>query len=404
MMLTSAIEQVILAQANNLAHEPAGLPRHISADGVPSASHALVISGIRRCGKSTLLTQLLANEKQNSLYLNFEDPRLYDFERNDFTRLDEIIRNRQSRILFFDEIQTIPEWERYVRQKLDERHRVVVTGSNASLLGKELGTKLTGRHITQELFPFSFSEFCAFKKLQPTANAVGKYMRLGGFPEYVRQENEIILEQLFHDILTRDIAVRYGVRDVKTLQRLALYLISNTGRLASGNKLKAQFEINATSTILEYFSHLELSYLFHFVPKFSYSLKKQSINPRKVYSVDTGLTNAVSGSFSDDTGQQFENLIYLHLRRSGTDIYYYNEDRECDFVVFAKGKINRCIQVCHELNADNLDRETEGLFEAMAFFKLKTGTLVTLSQTDRITRDGRVISILPASEFLSTES
>ena len=119
------------------------------------ACHALIISGIRRCGKSTLLHQLLKERHPNAYYLNFEDPRLYEFELNDFTRLDELVADHEGKVLFFDEIQVVNGWERYIRQKLDEGFRLVITGSNASLLSSELGSKLTGRHITKELFPFS---------------------------------------------------------------------------------------------------------------------------------------------------------------------------------------------------------------------------------------------------------
>src|SRR5690606_24660791 len=138
-----------------------------------------------------------------------------------------------------DEIQVVDGWERYVRQKLDEGMQLVITGSNASLLSSELGTKLTGRHITKELFPFSYKEYCTFNSVDSSEEALFNYLKTGGFPEYVNTGNDDILHQLFEDILIRDIAVRYGVRDIKTLQRLALYLVSNVGNLVTGNKLRS---------------------------------------------------------------------------------------------------------------------------------------------------------------------
>src|SRR5690606_19681588 len=149
---------------------------------------------------STLLFQLLSKQYPDALYLNFEDTRLYEFEIQDFIRLDEIIRERNYRVLMFDEIQIIPEWERYVRQKLDEGYKLVITGSNASLLSRELGTKLTGRHVMQELFPFSYHEFCLFNKLKPSQKSVLSYLETGGFPEYVKRAIDEILNQLFDDI------------------------------------------------------------------------------------------------------------------------------------------------------------------------------------------------------------
>lgn len=346
-----------------------------------------------------MLHQLLKEKHPDAYYVNFEDPRLYDFELNDFTRLDEVIEEQGTEVLFFDEIQVIDGWERYVRQKLDEGFKLVITGSNALLLSSELGSKLTGRHITKELFPFSWKEFCEFRVLDSSGDALKEYMQIGGFPEYVKTEDDDILHQLFEDILVRDIAVRFGVRDVKTLQRLALYLVSNVGNLVTGNKLRSLFGIGATSTVMEYFSYLEQTWLMHFIPKFSYSVRKQSVNPRKVYAIDTGLINVNSKSFSGDFGRILENLVFLHLRRNFKEIYYLSEKGECDFVTFEQGNVQEVVQVCYELNPDNLDRELNGLFEALSFFELEQGFIITQSQTDRFEKDGKVAKVIPCHQF-----
>ncbi len=400
MLLKSTLNRIVEAQRINLNQKDIGLMREALKKYPGLSSHALIVSGVRRCGKSTLLFQLLHSKYKNALYLNFEDPRLYEFDKNDFLRLDSIISESNSKILFFDEIQIITEWERYIRQKLDEGFNVVVTGSNATLLSRELGTRLTGRHITKELFPFSYREFCSYKKLRFSAKSLSGYLVTGGFPEYVKRNEDDILSSLLEDILIRDITVRYGVRDVKTLQRLALYLISNIGNLITGNKLKTLFEVGATSTIMEYLSHFEYSYLFHFVPKFSYSLRKQMVNPRKVYAIDTGMVNVNSASFTEDSGRKFENLIFLHLRRKYKDIYYFSEKGECDFISYGRKEIPEIIQVCYNLNQDNLDRELNGIFEALTFFNLKTGTLVTFNQKDRFQRNGMTVHVVPGYDYL----
>lgn len=402
MLLKSTIVQIVQAQRVNLLQKDNGLKREALELLPDLSSHALIVSGVRRCGKSTLLFQLLNAKYQEALYLNFEDPRLYDFERNDFTRLDEIILESNYKVLFFDEIQIINEWERYIRQKLDEDYKIVVTGSNASLLSKELGTKLTGRHITKELFPFSYKEFCLYNETDPSEEMLVQYLKMGGFPEYVKRGEDDILGYLLDDILVRDIAVRYGVRDIKTLQRLTLYLISNVGNLITGNKLKTLFGVGATSTIMEYLSHLEYSYLIHLVPKFSYSLRKQIANPRKVYAIDMGMVNVNSASFTDDNGRKFENLIFLHLRRKYQEVYYFSEKGECDFIVYEKDTIREVIQVCFSLNQDNLDRELNGLFEALEYFNVANGTIVTLNQNDRFERNGRIANVVPGAEYLQT--
>jgi len=400
MIAQNVLSQIIKAQSQNIANKHKGLKRDVLQLLPNLASHALIVSGIRRCGKSTLLFQLSSSKYTGALYLNFEDPRLYEFENNDFSRLDMLIQEQNFSMLMFDEIQIIPEWERYVRQKLDEGFKIVVTGSNASLLSRELGTKLTGRHITKELFPFSYHEFISYQKLIPSTESLISYLTIGGFPEYIKEKNDDILNHLFEDILIRDIAVRYSIKDVRTLQRLAQYLISNVGKPVSGNNLKNIFKMGATSTALEYLSHMEYSYLLHYVPKFSYSLKKQIANPRKVYAIDTGLINVNSGSFTEDNGRKFENLIFLHLRRTYREIYYFSEKGDCDFITFKNGAFHQAIQVCYDLNPDNLDRELNGMIEALEFFNVERGTLVTISQKDYFEKKGKIIQVIPAHEYL----
>ncbi len=400
MITQLSISQIFESQRENNLSRNTGLMREALASLPDLSAYALIVSGIRRCGKSTLLFQLLKERYPQALYLNFEDPRLYEFDQKDFVRLDKVIESTGSKVLLFDEIQIVPQWELYVRQKLDEGFKLVITGSNASLLSRELGAKLTGRHITKELFPFSYQEFITFRQLDASADSLRQYLLTGGFPEYVKQGANEILNHIFDDILIRDIAVRYNIRDVKILQRLALYLISNVGNLITANRLKSLFEVGSTNTIIEYLSYLEDSYLLHLIPKFSYSLRKQIANPRKVYSIDTGMITVNSGSFTDDNGRILENLVYLHLRRSYKDIYYFSEKRECDFILFVKGVATEAIQVCFDLNPDNLDRELNGLVEALQLLNLKKGKIITLHQKDRYSKDNFEIEVIPCHEYL----
>jgi Predicted ATPase (AAA+ superfamily) len=169
----------------------------------------------------------------------------------------------------------------FIHQKLNEGYQIFITGSNASLLSKELGTHLTGRHISCELFPFSYNEFISFKKLENNSDSLNDYLAHGGIPEYVKNGMGVILNNLMDDILIRDIAIRHSIRDVNSLRQLAVYLISNIGNLVSANKLEGMYGIKSSSTILEYFSYLKDSYLLEFIPQFNYSLKAQARNPKK---------------------------------------------------------------------------------------------------------------------------
>lgn len=400
MLLQSQLAEVADAQAENFQNKNVGWQRELLPKLKLPNNFALIITGIRRCGKSTLLFQLLREKFSNAFYLHFEDPRLAGFENDDFNRLSNEIVKRNPSVLFFDEIQLLENWELFVRHKLDEGYKVVITGSNATLLSKELGTKLTGRHLSVELFPFSYTEFLGFRKLKDTEKSVLEYLRKGGFPEYLKTENGFVLNQLLEDILYRDIAVRYAVRDVKSLKQLAVYLLSNIAKPVSASNLTKLFAIKSVSALLDYFGFLENAYIVQFLPMFSYSLKKQIRNPRKVYSIDLGLFTENSIVFSDENGRRIENAVYLHLRTEHRELYYFHEKKECDFVVFEKGKPKELIQVCYDLTADNLERETSGLLAAMDYFNMSLGKIVTLKQKDSFKKDGKKIDVVPLNQFL----
>ena len=400
MIRQEEISAVLDAQADMFRKKEQGLPREalVSVPDIPS--FATVIAGIRRCGKSTLLRQLMSRKYDSALYLNFEDIRLANFDTDDFTRLQREIERRNVRVLFFDEIQIIPKWEIFIHQMLNEEYTLFITGSNASLLSSELGTHLTGRHIPMELFPFSYSEYLSFKSRPADEDSLLNYLRDGGIPEYVKNESEIILNTLIDDILIRNIAIRNSIKDVNSLRALAVYLLSNIGNLVSAGKLVGMFDIKAASTFLDYFSFYQRSYLLEFIPIFSYSLKVQSRNPKKVYSMDLGLANEASANFSDNTGHKLENLIFLHLRRKPGNICYYKGKGECDLVVAEKGKVLHAIQVCHQITDQNFAREYNGLLEAMKAFNLSEGIIVTTNQTDSFEEDGKHIRLMPANQFL----
>lgn len=362
-------------------------------------NYATIITGIRRCGKSTLLLQLLKTKYTEVIYLNFEDIRLVAFNIEDFIRLQQEIDKRSIRVLFFDEIQIVDKWEIFVNQLLREGYTVFVTGSNASLLSKELGTHLTGRHLSMELFPFSYREFITYKETEADQESLKDYLVTGGMPEYVKSGQALILSSLMDDILVRDISVRHSVRDIDSLKQLAIYLISNVGVLVSANKLTGLFGIKSSTTILEYFNYFKDAYLVEFVPRFDYSIKAQARNPKKIYAMDTGLINAVSTSFTEDLGRKLENMVYLHLRRTYSTIYYFEEKGECDFVVFEKGKIVQAIQVCYTIDDFNFEREYSGIVAALHYFKVNHGFIVTLNQEDIFEKDGLTIEMIPAYKY-----
>lgn len=399
MIRQDEIALVIDSQRETFLKQDSGFTRDALTFIPVSESFATIITGIRRCGKSTLLLQLLRRDYQDAVYLNFDDIRLSSFETGDFTRLHREIEKREIKVLFFDEIQIVESWEKYINQLLREGYKVFITGSNASMLSVELGTHLTGRHLSMELFPFSYSEFIRFKELENGENAVLGYLKTGGIPEYLKTGISIVLNTLVDDILMRDIAVRHSVRDINSLRQLTAFLITNIGNLVSANKLVGMFDIKSPATFLEYFSFLKDAYLLDFVPMFSHSLKVQARNPKKVYVMDMGLYTENSVSTSDNIGRRLENLIFLHLRRKYKQIFYYKDKGECDFITLEKSAVKEAIQVCLTVNDENFDREYNGLLGAMQNLGLKEGCIVTLNQSDLFEINDMAIKMVPAYEF-----
>ena len=383
MILKETLRAVVRAQKAELASKKGGIPRELLLEIKVKVPHAIIISGIRRCGKSTLLRQLMS-KISGYYYLNFDDPRIFNFELADFERLEEVFREEfgENEHYFFDEIQTVAGWELFVRKLLDQKKKCIITGSNASLLSRELGTKLTGRHLTYELFPFSYAEMLQLASTKPSLKSFEKYIENGGFPEYLQHREITMLQELLKDSIARDIIVRHGLKEEKTIKELVIYLLTNTGKEFSYNKLATYCRVGSVNTIISYISYLEDSYLIFTIPRFDYSLGKQLVSPKKSYSIDVGFARANSASFSADRGRILENIVFLHLRRKYQEIYYYREERECDFVIREKGKVTAAIQVCAQLNEENKEREIGGLTEAMKRLKVPKSVILTLNQED----------------------
>ena len=397
MILKDTLREVARLQLKDVLSRGIGTRREALStfDASPSVAH--IISGIRRCGKSTLLHQLMALEK-GFYYFNFEDPRVAGFSLEDFPRLDAAFREEfgEAGTYFFDEIQNVEKWELYVRAGLDSGKRFFITGSNASLLSRELGTRLTGRHMRHELYPFSYAEFLSFSGKKEGNGSFLQYLKSGGFPEYLKNGRKEMLNELFNDIISRDIVVRHGIRSARALREMSLFLVSNISKEFSYNKLAGSFGLGSANTAADFASFLTDAYLIFQVPKFDYSLRKQIANPKKAYCVDNGISSANSASFSEDLGRLLENHVFLCLKRAGAEAFYFRGKGECDFIARDRRNSLSAIQSCLELNEDNKARELSGLFEAMERLKLSSGTIVTLAQEDSFVQGGKRVRVVPA--------
>ncbi len=400
MVLKTEIEKSYQEQQLKWKNKSVGLKREKLSTIQLTSNLIVIITGIRRCGKSTLMHQISKQEQGSKAWLNFEDSRIFGFELSDFNKLNEVIGNVDT--YFFDEIQNVDNWEVFIRELHDSDKKICITGSNASMLSKELGTKLTGRNIQIELFPFSFSEYCKFLKLKNSTQSFEKYITDGGFPDYLKHKEISYLQQLFKDIIYRDIIVRHGIRNAKLMIEIALFLISNVAKEYSLNNIRKAFNVGSTNSVSNYVQWLEDSYILFSVPRFSWSLKSVAINPKKVYTIDSGFAQANSLSFTEDTGRLFENVIFLELRRQYKDIYYFREKGECDFIVKQGKTILHVLQVCAEVNPDNLNREVDGLVEALTFFKKEEGFIITKNQDDELIKDGKKITLISAHKWVKT--
>jgi len=376
----------------------AEVARELVASVPPVSSQAIALKGVRRCGKSVLQGQLL-RRCERFLYCNLEDTRLFGLGPEDFPTILSVVEELAPGgvPVFLDEVQEVGEWQRLVRSLLDRGRTVCVTGSNASLLGRELGTKLTGRHLSFEVFPFSYREYLACTKREAGEASLGAYLDEGGFPAYVRERAPQVLQELLRDIIQRDIAQRHGLRETRHVMNLALYLLANTGQPYSLHQLSRSLAVPAVAQTARYLEYLEDAYVLFSVSKFSPSFRRRVVAPKKYYAVDNGLRRVNSPQAAPDRGHRLENLVYLALRRRGQAVCYAGEkDRwECDFLTDAEA-----IQVCAELTPHNRQRELGGVVAAGRLPGRRRARVLTLNQRDHVTEGGVVIKVQPVWEWL----
>jgi predicted AAA+ superfamily ATPase len=371
----------------------------------------VIVSGIRRCGKSTLLQAI---KTEQNYYVNFDDERFIDFSVKDFTLLYNLLIELfgGKNVFLFDEIQNVASWERFVRRLHDEKKKVYITGSSATMLSRELGTHLTGRNISLFLYPFSFKEFLAFKRhtlkdlrrLTSSEKSILKkffseYLEKGGFPEYLHTEKTEYLQSLYQNILYRDIIVRYNLPSEKPIKETVYYAASNIGKEISFNSVRKLTGLSSATTVKEYFEYLENSFLLFLVPRYDYSAKKQIYYNKKVYFIDPALARIVGFRPTEDYGRLLENIVYLALKRVGGEIFFHREARECDFLVRIGGEVKAVIQVTADYEKSR-ERETEGLLEAMERHHLRQGLILTDDHSEVIEKNGKTVTIKPVWEWL----
>lgn len=385
----------------------------------------ITLIGVRRCGKTSIfyhmINQLIEKiEKTKILFLNFEDER---FELNS-DELDLILQaymelypsyKLSECYFFFDEIQNIPNWEKFIRRMYDTISKnIFITGSNSKLLSSEIATSLRGRTLNFEIFPLSFKEYLSFKDIEVDfysskslafiKNAQESFLKNGSFPEILFLEEiyaNKTLQEYFNVLLYKDLAERYNITNTVALKFFLKRIISSSTKQISINKIFNELKSSGIkigkNTLYEFLEYVQNIYLALTLQKYDNSLINKELGEKKIYSIDIGLNNATEFRFSDDIGKSLENAVFLELKRKEFDIYYYRTSKsECDFLVFDKNTISDVIQVTFDMSDENTkSREIKGLIEACKNFDLKSGIIITFDNEDELIENGIKIKIIP---------
>lgn len=378
--------------------------------------NVLIISGIRRCGKSTILRRLQKEQLESDYFFNFDDERLIEFKVDDFQSLLEIfieLYGKQT-TFYFDEIQNIEGWERFIRRLYEQGNKIFITGSNANLLSKELGTHLTGRNIQVEVYPLSFKEIVFHERPEllqkmnfstldtgSLLNLYSTYLQHGGIPEYFKSRKEEYLKSLYEGILYRDIIVRHNISHEGPIKELVYYIAGNIGKEFSYTNLAEYLGLGSPHTVSKYCGFLEDCYLCFFVSRYSHSLRKQLQYNKKCYMIDPAIIRLIGFRTSEDRGRMHENIVFLHLKAQGKEIFFHKEQKECDFITRIGNRIVEAIQVTSNLGDPKVrKREQEGLLEAMNTYNLDKGLILTENEEEALQIEGRNIQVLPIWKWL----
>ena len=388
-----------------------------------------VLYGSRRCGKTFCLfnhiNSLLKNgiKKTNILYINFEDDRLSGLQINDLNSLLEAYYELYPELIdktvyfFFDEIQIIKEWESFVRRLYDSIDcRIFITGSSAKLLSREIATSLRGRCISYPLYPLNFREYLYFNKIELDKNLefskkrfkikklLGDYLENGSFPEVAlsqnKDQNEKILKEYYDSLVYKDLADRFSLKNTVLLKDLLRYLFTNFTKEFSVNSyfklLKNNMPISR-ETIIEYLNCIEETSYIYLIPVFSYSLKVQKANPKKVIALDNGIRNKICFRFSEDYGKLAENVVGLNLIKKYEDVFYYRGKSDVDYIVKdQKGDL-------HAVNVSYGDEISQKEYDSLNRFakEYKNVKNLILISREKEGKEGK-IKIIPLLKWLLT--
>ena len=399
-----------------------------------SSNQVITITGPRRAGKSFVMRQMakqLINKGHNPkdiMHVNLEDPRFTEsgvlFLEKIFETYREYISPQNTPILFLDKIQEIEGFEKWVRMMHElSKAKIIISGSNARILSRELGTLLTGRHLDMEVFPLSFREFLSFNNIALTnkmdligkeseiKGALRKYIEYGSFPEVAlsEQKKEILLSY-FEDVITKDLLRRFNIKKTQDLRAIAKHYLSNISALSTFKSIERSLDMSITS-VKSYTGYLEQAYLLFPLKRFSFKVKEQEKSPRKIYAIDTGLCNAVGFRFSENDGRLAENVVFVALKRKQNlnpdmELFYWKDvhHREVDFVIKDGLKVTNLIQVCWNVQDEKTkNRELRSLRKAMEELNVTNATVITGETEGEERLHDNTVKLVPLWKWLLAE-
>ena len=390
--------------------------RHTKYDAEELLQNPLIklITGPRRVGKSVFA--LLMLQGKNFAYLNFDDSQLLEKWDEDLvmSALDDVYPGYDFMLL--DEVQNLPDWDLWISKLYRRGKNLIITGSNAKMLSREMATVLTGRYLQIEMLPFSLEETMSWKNVNPlleehSAQAImltDDYMRNGGYPETIptRSITKSYLSTLFDSILLKDVAKRHKVRNTTDLYDLATYLLSNFCNPISANDLAVELGLSSVTTTKKYCDYLNEPYLFFYLPRFNNKLKLMNKAPKKVYIVDNGFVQSTAFNLSENLGRLLENQVFVELMRRGhipgQTLFYYRtrNDKEIDFVTRKGTKVERLIQVCYDMTSEKTrKRELDALVEAAEELHCDKLLVITNDQQEDIEWKSKTISMIPSYKY-----
>jgi uncharacterized protein len=392
----------------------------------------ITLVGVRRSGKTSYLFNLIEDllkqgiPMDNILYVNFEDERL-DLKTEELDLLLQAYQELYPDIqvegcyFFFDEIQNIEGWDKFVRRVYDKgTKKIFITGSNARFLSSEIATALRGRTISYEVFPLSFREYLFFKNVVPDINSSKSiaqinhhlidYLRNGGFPEVIGYDDALrnrVLQEYFNVMIYRDLLERYEIKNLPALKFFLKRIMSSATKQISVNNIYNELKSSGLKIgKTQLYDNLEACvniYMAQLLRKHTNSLVDRELGEKKIYAIDNGLLNAIDYKFSDDTGKSLEQAVFLELKRRENDVYFFKDKSECDFIIKHGSDVTEALQVTVTMSDEKTrKREIRGLTECCNEFGLQTGLIITLDSFEEFELNGVKIRVIPLYRWLLT--